>query len=120
MNETQQHLPGGTVPAGTPETAAGTPTLVGQRLDAQQESLQAASEAPKPGNRLTATTAAYSKHHYHHHQAWRHLREAARHISLSRAGAISEDGVVPDWMLAFQPMLQRALEHRPAIEELSD
>ncbi len=58
--------------------------------------------------------------HYHHHQAWRHLREAARHLSLSKAGAVVEDGVVPDWMLAFEPMLRRALEHRPLIEQLSD
>jgi len=27
---------------------------------------------------------------------------------------------VPDWMLAFEPMLRRALEHRPLIEQLLD
>lgn len=124
MNEEQQDLQGGAVRAGEAQTDTGATTLVRQRPGAQREGLQAAPQAPRPGDgltpTLTATAAACSQYHYHHHQAWRHLREAARHLSASRAGAVAEEGVVPDWILAFEPMLKRALEHRPVLDELSD
>lgn len=120
MNEQEQNLQGGTVRAGEAETDTRAETLVRERPDTEREGVPAAPKAPGPRNGLTVTAAAYSNHHYHHHQAWRHLREAARHLSLSKTGAVVEDGVVPDWMLAFEPMLRRALEHRPLIEQLSD
>lgn len=69
---------------------------------------------------LTATLAAYSNYHYHHHQAWRHLREAARHLGVSRSASVRENGVVPDWLLSFEPQLKRALEERPVLDQLSD
>ena len=115
----QQTIQGGPVPAGQAATDTGAATLVRERSRAQQETVHAQAQAPRPG-RLTATAAAYSNHHYHHHQAWRHLREAARHLKAARDGAIREDGVAPDWLLAFEPALRQALEHRPVLDELSD
>lgn len=119
MHERQTNQ-GGPVPAGEAATDPGATTLLRERSHAQQETVHPQAEAPRPGRPLTATAAAYSQHHYHHHQAWRHLREAARHLRAAREGAIREDGVAPDWLLAFEPMLRRALEHRPVLDELSD
>lgn len=69
---------------------------------------------------MNQSELTYSDYHYNHHQAYRHLLAAARHLQRARESAVSEFGLVPDWLLDFERSLGRILEVRPALANVVD